>query len=128
MSQLGDILTGAGLVGIGAGTAATAQDAFGGAMLTVAGLLAVLGAQEAERAAAWRIADLDAMAELLGEAAPPRAGGWTLAELDADWARCSEALIAAHAAAEAAGDATRDRAFLAFYRDSAARRELVWPL
>ena len=58
--------------------------------------------------------------------APVRAGGWTLTQLDADWNRFSDALIAAHAAAEAAGD--DDRAFLAFYRESAARRALVWPL
>ena len=128
MSQPGEILTGAGMVGIGAGTAAAAHDAFGGATLTVAGLLAILGAQEAEKAAAWRIADLEAMAALLGDAAPARTGGWTLTELDADWARCSDALIAAHAAAEAAGDTARDRAFLAFYRESAARRALVWPV
>ena len=128
MSQLGDILVGAGMVGIGAGTATAEHDAFGGATLTVAGLLAILGAQEAEKAAAWRIADLDAMAALLGDAAPKRVGGWTLTELDADWARFSDALIAAHAQAEAAGDRERDRAFLAFYRESAARRALVWPL
>jgi hypothetical protein len=128
MTQLGHILTGAGIVGIGAGQVAAASDAFGGATLTVAGLLALLGAQEAEKAAAWRIADIEAMTALLGEAAPPRAGGWTLTELDADWATLSEALIATHAAAEEAGDTARDRAFLAFYRESAARRELVWPL
>jgi hypothetical protein len=128
MSQLGDILIGAGMVGVGAGTAAAEHDAFAGSTLTVAGLLAILGAQEAEKAAAWRIADLADMAALLGDAAPPRAGGWTLPELDADWARFSEALIAAHTRAEADGNAARDRAFLAFYRESAARRALVWPL
>lgn len=128
MSQLGDILVGAGMVGIGAGAAAAEHDAFGGSTLTVAGLLAILGAQEAEKAAAWRIADLDAMAALLGDAAPERQGGWTLPELDADWARFSEALIAAHAEAEAGGDVARDRAFLAFYRESAERRALVWPM
>lgn len=126
MSQLGDILIGAGLVGVGAGTAAAEHDAFGGATLTVAGVLAILGAQEAEKAAAWRIADLQAMAALLGDGAPPRAGGWTLAELDADWATFSDALIAAHAAADAAG--ADGRAFLAFYRESAERRALAWPI
>jgi hypothetical protein len=128
MSELSDVLTGAGMVGIGAGQAAAGTDAFGGSTLTVAGLLAILGAQEADKAAAWRIADIEAMAALLGDAAPDRAGGWTLTELDADWARLSEATIAAHAEAEAAGDTARDRAFLSFYRESAARRELVWPL
>lgn len=128
MSQLGEILTGAGMVGVRAGTAAAEHDAFGGSTLTVAGLLAILGAQEADKAAAWRIADIEAMAALLGDAAPARAGGWTLTELDADWARFSDALIAAHTAAEASGDADRDRAFLAFYRDSAARRALAWPV
>lgn len=128
MSELSDVLTGAGMVAIGVGQAAAEQDAFGGSTLTVTGLLAILAAQEADRAAAWRIADIEAMAALLGDAAPPRTGGWTLTELDADWARFSEATIAAHAAAEAAGDSARDRAFLAFYRESAARRELGWPL
>jgi hypothetical protein len=128
MSQLAEILTGAGMVGIGAGTAAAEHDAFGGSTLTVAGLLSILGAQEADKAAAWRIADLEAMAALLGDAAPERTGGWTLTELDADWARFSDALIAAHAAAEAAGDAARDQAFLTFYRESAARRALIWPI
>ena len=128
MSQLGEILTGAGMVGIGAGTAAAEHDAFGGSTLIVAGLLAILGAQEADKAAAWRIADLEAMAALLGDAAPDRAGGWTLTELDADWARFSEATMAAHAAAETAGDTARDHAFLAFYRESAARRALAWPI
>lgn len=128
MTQLGDVLIGAGMVGIGAGTAASEHDAFGGATLTVAGLLTILGAQEAEKAAAWRIADLEAMAALLGDAAPERVGGWTLAELDADWALLSDAVIAAHAQAEAAEDPARDRAFVAFYRESAARRALVWPL
>lgn len=128
MSELGDILIGAGQVALGVGAAASEKDAFGGSTLTVAGLLAVLGAQEADKAAAWRVADIEAMAALLGDAAPARAGGWTLTELDADWARFSEALIRAHAEAEAAGDTTRDRAFLAFYRESAARRALVWPL
>lgn len=126
MTQLGDVLIGAGMVGIGAGTAVSEHDAFGGATLTVAGLLAILGAQEAEKAAAWRIADLDAMTALLGDGAPERTGGWTLTELDADWALFSNALIRVHAEAE--GDAARDRAFVAFYRESAARRALVWPL
>ncbi len=56
MSNLGDVLTGAGLIGMGAGAAASEQDAFGGSTMIVAGLMAVLGAQEADKAAAWRIA------------------------------------------------------------------------
>lgn len=128
MTQLADILIGAGLIGVGAGTAAAEHDAFGGSTVLCAGLLSILAAQEADKAAAWRVADLEAMAALLGEAAPARQGGWTLSELDADWARLSDALIAAHAEAEASGDRVRDRAFLAFYRESAARRELVWPI
>lgn len=128
MSQLGEILTGSGMVSLGAGAAAAEHDAFGGSTLTVGGLLAILGAQEAEKAAAWRIADIEAMAALLGDAAPERAGGWTLTELDMDWARFSDTTIAAHAAAEAAGDTARDQAFLTFYRESAARRALIWPV
>lgn len=128
MSEVGDVLLGAGQIVLGIGAAAAETDAFGGSTLTVSGLLAVLGAQEIDKAAAWRIADIEAMAVLLGADAPARTGGWTLTELDADWARFSEATIAAHAAVEAAGDTARDRAFLQFYRDSAARRELVWPV
>ena len=128
MSDLAQILTGAGMVSIGAGTAAAETDAFAGSTLTVAGLLAILGAQEAEKAAAWRIADIDEMTALLGDAAPARAGGWSLTELDADWATLSAALIVHHAAIETRGDTAADRAIVAFYRRSAARRELVWPM
>jgi hypothetical protein len=129
MTQLGDVLTGAGLVGIGAGQRVQESgDAFGGATLLVAGLLAVLGAQDADKAAAWRVADIRAMQALLGEAAPAVGDGLTLAELDAAWATLSTALIAHHAAVEAGGDAAQDAAICAFYRDSTQRRELTWPM
>lgn len=125
MSDLGDVLTGAGLVGLGAGAAAAEHDAYGGAMMTVAGLLAVLGAQEADKAAAWRLADIAAMRALLGDAAPATGDGMTLCELDEAWATLSRALIAHHE--RAAPGSEQDRAILAFYRESCARRELVWP-
>jgi hypothetical protein len=131
MSQLSDALTGAGLVGIGAGQAAQEHDAFGGSTLVVAGLLAVLGAQEADKAAAWRVADIAAMRALLndgGVAVPATGDGMTLTELDAAWAILSDALIAYHAAVETTGDTAADAAICAFYRDSTARRELVWPI
>lgn len=128
MTMLGDALTGAGLIAIGAGAAAGEQDAFAGSTITIAGLLAVLGAQEAEKAAAWRMADIADMRALLGDTAPATAGGMTLTELDADWATLSRALIAHHAAVERAGDAAQDAAICAFYRTSTARRELTWPM
>ena len=128
MSDLTAILTGAGLVGIGAGQAVTEHDAFGGSTLLVAGLLAILGAQEAEKAAAWRVADIRAMQELLGEAAPEVGSGLTLGELDAAWATLSEALIVQHARVESDGDRVSDANIIGFYRDSCARRELIWPL
>ena len=128
MTQLGDILLGAGMVGIGAGQAAQEHDAFGGSTLVVAGLLALLSAQEAEKAAAWRIADIEAMRSLLGDAAPIIEGGWTLTELDVAWATLSEALIIHHAAVELKGDKRQDGAICAFYRESTQRRELIFPL
>lgn len=128
MSELSDVLTGAGLVGMGAGQAAAAHDAFGGSTMLVAGLLAVLGAQEADKAAAWRVADIRAMQALLGGTAPPIGEGLTLTDLDRDWAALSGALIAHHAAVEAAGDTAADAAICAFYRESCARRALDWPM
>ena len=128
MTQLGDVLTGAGMVGIGAGTAMSEHDAFGGSTVLVAGLLAVLGAQEADKAAAWRVADIAAMRALLGDAALPIGNGMTLGELDAAWATLSDALIGHHADVEARGDSAQDAAICAFYRESTARRELTWPI
>lgn len=128
MTILGDVLIGCGQIGIGAGQAAIEQDAFGGSTLLVAGVLALLAGQEAERAAAWRCADIAAMRALLGDAAPATGGGMTLSDLDAAWATLADALILAHAAAEQDGDGARDAAFCAFYRDSAARRALEWPI
>ena len=128
MTQLGDILTGSGMIGVGAGMQAPSMIAFGGSTLLVAGVLALLGAQEAEKAAAWRIADIRAMQALLGDAAPAIGGDFSLSELDADWAMLSDALISHHADIEARGDRAADVAICAFYRESAARRELAWPM
>ncbi len=127
MSQLFDILTGSGMIGVGAGTAAAEHDAFGGSTMLVAGVLAILGAQESEKAAAWRIADIRTMQALLGDVAPAVGDGFTLTELDAAWAILSEALIAHHARVEEQGDTATDRAICGFYKESAARRELIWP-
>lgn len=128
MSILSDVLAGAGTIGMGAGAQASETDAFGGSTMLVAGLLAVLGAQEADKAAAWRIADIAEMRELLGAAAPATEEGWTLGALDAAWDALSAALIAHHATVEVAGDAAADAAICAFYRRSTGRRELAWPI
>ncbi|MFT3977451.1 MAG: phosphotransferase family protein [Sphingomonas bacterium] len=123
-SQLGHLLTGAGIIVSGAGQAAVAQDAFGGATLATSGLIALLGAQEAEKAAAWRIADIAEMRALLGHEGSDE-GAMTLPALDARWSALSDELIAAHDALAAKdGD---EAPFLDFYLRSAARRELVWP-
>ncbi|MEH3047276.1 hypothetical protein [Sphingomonas adhaesiva] len=127
MSDVGEVLTGVAMVSLGSGAAVQGSDAYGGAMMTVAGLLGLLSAQEAERAAAWRAADIADMSALLPDAGVATAADLTLTALDAEWAALSEALIAHHAAVEAAGDAAQDRAILCFYRESAARREFIWP-
>ncbi|MEH3101517.1 hypothetical protein [Sphingomonas adhaesiva] len=127
MSDVGEVLTGTAMIALGSGAAVQASDAYGGAMMTVAGLLGLLSAQEAERAAAWRAADIAAMRALLPDAAVAPATDLTLTALDVEWAALSDALIAHHAAVEAAGDIAQDRAILQFYRESAARREFLWP-
>ena len=113
---------------MGAGQAAAEHDAFAGSTMLVAGLLAVLGAQEADKAAAWRLADIRAMQGLLGDGAPVVGDGMTLGELDAAWATLSDALIAHHVRVEAGGDRAADTAILAYYSESCARRELAWPI
>ncbi len=127
MSDVSEVLTGTAMIALGSGAAVQASDAYGGAMMTVAGLLGLLSAQETERAAAWRAADIAAMRALLPEVAVPPAADLTLTALDAEWAALSDVLIAHHAAVEAASDDAQDRALLTFYRESAARREFVWP-
>lgn len=128
MSTLRDVLVGTGQIAAGAGMQAAEQGgaagAYGGAMLTVTGVLSLMAAAEAEMAAAWRVADIAAMRALLGQ--EPRAPDrLTLTALDEEWAALSRALIAHHAATEEGGG--DDAAILAFYRDSAERRELPWP-
>lgn len=123
-SQLGHVLTGAGIIAAGAGQAAGVTDAFGGATLGGAGLLALLAAQEAEKAAAWRITDIAEMRVLLGDTMEEDMA-MTLPALDARWAVLSRALIAEHDRVAARG--ADDSAFLDFYLRSAARRELAWP-
>ena len=123
-SQLGHVLTGAGIIAAGAGQAAGVTDAFGGATLGGAGLLALLAAQEAEKAAAWRITDIAEMRVLLGETME-EGTAMTLPARDARGAVPSRALIAEHDRVAARG--ADDSAFLDFYLRSAARRELAWP-
>ena len=123
MSSVADILVGTGQVAAGAGMQAAAVDPYGGAMLTVAGVLALMSAEEAEKGAAWRVADIAAMRALLGREA--QADVLVLSALDAVWADLSRELIAYHAAMEDEGG--DDAAILAFYRESAERRELKWP-
>lgn len=127
MSDVGEVLTGVAMISLGSGAAVQDSDAYGGAMMTVTGLLGLLSAQESERAAAWRAADIAAMRALLPDASVAPTADLTLTALDAEWAALSDALIAHHAAVEAAGDAAQDRAILQFYRESAARREFIWP-
>ena len=124
-SELGHLLTGTGLIAAGAGMATSAHDAFGGATFSITGLLSLLAAEEAEKAAAWRLADIAAMQALLGETAPGDPGEMTLPALDARWAQLADALIAQHDRIAAAGG--DESALFAFYRESAARRELSWP-
>ncbi|MBS0282890.1 MAG: phosphotransferase [Proteobacteria bacterium] len=123
-SQLGHVLTGAGIIAAGAGQAAGVTDAFGGATLGGAGLLALLAAQEAEKAAAWRITDIAEMRVLFGDTMEEDMA-MTLPALDARWAVLSRALIAEYDRVAARG--ADDSAFLDFYLRSAARRELAWP-
>ncbi|WEK44434.1 MAG: phosphotransferase family protein [Candidatus Sphingomonas colombiensis] len=123
-SELGHIMTGAGMIASGAGQAAGATDAFGGAMLAGTGLMALLAAQETEKAAAWRIADIAEMRALLNDVATGD-GEMTLPALDARWAGLAGALIAEHDRVAATGG--DERAFSDFYLRSAARRELAWP-
>ncbi|QKR99220.1 phosphotransferase [Sphingomonas sp. CL5.1] len=123
-SQLGHVLTGAGIIAASAGQAAGVTDAFGGATLGGAGLLALLAAQEAEKAAAWRLLDIAEMRVLLGDTMEEDMA-MTLPALDARWAVLSRALIAEHDRVAARG--ADDSAFLDFYLRGASRRELAWP-
>ena len=125
-SDVAQVLIGAGIAAAGAGEKMGVVDAFAGSTLTVAALLALLGAQEAEKAAAWRMADIRDMRRLLGDDAPVTHEGEMLDALDGIWGTLATALIAQHdAVAEAGGDETP---FFDFYRESTARRELAWPL
>lgn len=125
-SDLAQVLIGAGLIASGAGEKVSAVDAFAGSTVSVAGLLAFLAAQEAEKAAAWRLADIADMQRLLGDDAPPIGGGMTLGALDAAWSTLATDLIAHHDRIAAENGA--QAALLDFYRESTARRELTWPL
>ena len=125
-SDLAQVLIGAEIAAAGAGEKIGAIDAFAGSTLTVAALLALLAAQEAEKAAAWRRLDIADMRRLLGDDAPVTNEGETLDALDGAWATLADTLIAHHdQLAETGGD---EAALLDFYRESAARRELAWPL
>lgn len=125
-SDLAQVLIGAGIAAAGVGERIREQDVFLGSTLTVAALMALLGAQEAEKAAAWRHADIADMRRMLGDDAPVTPDGDTLSALDGAWATLADALIAHHDTLCA--DGGDEAALLDFYRESAARRELAWPL
>lgn len=123
-TQLGHALTGSGIIAAGIAQAIAPNDAFGAATLGGAGVLALLAAQEAEKAAAWRIADIAEMGVLLGQPDEVE-GAMTLSALDGRWAALSEKLIAEHDRVVASGG--DERGFADFYLRSAGRRELVLP-
>lgn len=124
-SEFANLLTGAGIVAAGAAEAAGAVQPFLGSTMSIVALLSLLAAQEAENAAAWRLADIADMANLLGEtpALPPSP---TLGALDETWAGLATRLIARHDAVAAAGE--DEAALFAFYKESAGRRRLAWPM
>lgn len=124
-SELANLLTGTGIVAAGAAEAATPIQQFLGSTMSIVALLSLLSAQEAEKAAAWRRADIAAMATLLGET-PDVPADATLEALDTIWAALSTRLIAHHDRVAAAG--ADEAALFAFYRDSASRRTLAWPM
>ncbi|MEO8813121.1 MAG: hypothetical protein ABI376_09460 [Caulobacteraceae bacterium] len=105
-------------------------------------MLAILGAQEAERGIAVRlwenaaIRDLfagvaadcdDALGGRLAAAAVDTDTRYEWAALDAANAELRRLLIDLHEAVEARGDAPRDRAILGLYADMARERRLVLP-
>lgn len=111
--------------------------------LTVIGLLSFLCAQEAEKGAAVRHAENEAIRALFREAVE---GGWggeksetlarlaqtadrdlTLTALDAANAKLRAALIDLQTACEASGDVARQRRILELLLDSARARRLTLP-
>jgi hypothetical protein len=89
-------------------------------------MLLMLSAQEVERGLAARVWENAALRERLGD--PPIADAdLSLSALDAANATLRMRLIAAHADAEARGDAAADRAFLELYEKMAEARRLEIP-
>lgn len=100
-------------------------DYMAGKMGMVATILA-LTAQEAERGAAVRVWENATIREALREApTAPVLLDWRA--LDEENAALRRRLIAAHAAAETAGDAAADAKFLKLYAEMAERRRLDLP-
>ena len=106
--------------------------------LAVIAIVSIIAAQEAERGAAVRIAENEAIRDVLADArdvAPavaamppdPGDGDLSITALDAANAALRRRLIALHVAVEAAADRTHDRAILALYRRMADARCLVLP-
>jgi hypothetical protein len=89
-------------------------------------MLLMLGAQEAERGLAARVWENAAMRERLGDL-DEADDDLSLSSLDAANAKLRTRLIAAHAEAEARGDAAADRAFLELYEKMAHARRLDIP-
>ena len=110
-------------------TAPTPPESSGEFMMGRVGLvsmLLMLAAQEAEKGLAVRVWENAAMREQLGETLkePP---DFRLSKLDAENARLRVLLTAAHADAEARGDAAEDRKFLELYAAMAQARHLEIP-
>ncbi len=124
-SEMSNLLTGTGIVAAGAAEAAGAVQQFLGSTMSIVALLSLLSAQEVEKAAAWRLADIADMGALLDET--PEVADWpTLAALDETWAGLARKVIARHDDVAAAGD--DEAALFAFYKESAGRRRLAWPM
>jgi hypothetical protein len=89
-------------------------------------MLLMLSAQEAEKGLAVRVWENAAIRERLGDLHTTDAD-LSLSALDAANAKLRTRLIAAHADAEARGDATADRAFVELYEKMAEARRLDIP-
>jgi hypothetical protein len=110
------------------------QGEFMAGKVAVVALLSLLGAQEAERGIAARVAENAAIATVLDEAGGDYAievvagtEALSLEALDAANARLRQALIGLHEAVEAKGDTARHHAILRLYARMADLRRLDMP-
>jgi hypothetical protein len=99
--------------------------------LGILAMMSILAAQEAERGIDTRVWENGAIRALLARAACPAdcppAADLTWSALDRENAELRRALIAAHVAAEEAGDAALDRDILRLYKAMSERRQLLLP-